>query len=254
MFKIIRSLMISTLIVLAGCGNQEKDPDAPKIVMTSPDNPPFEYIDTSSGSEKIVGFDIAVIHAIAEHLNWQIEIVPADFPSLIPALQSGRADLVIATMVPTPEREKSVDFSIPYYNAAPAFLIRAGSSIQSVSDLKNRQLGVQMGSTHEQAAKTLQQHNPEMQLVSLPRIGDLVQELKTGRIDAVLLEGPVVDSIIKNNPDLEKVESNDIQTESPAIAFPKGSPYVKEVNAAIRELQKNNVIEGMAKLWFTQTN
>lgn len=254
MFKIIRSLMLSALVILAGCGNQEQDPDAPKIVMTSPDNPPFEYVDTSSGAEKIVGFDIEVIQAIAEHLNWQIEIVPADFPSLIPALQSGRADLVIATMVPTPEREKSVDFSIPYYNAAPAFLIRSGSSIQSVADLKNRQLGVQMGSTHEQAAKILQQNNPEMQLVSLPRIGDLVQELKTGRIDAVLLESPVVEGIIKNNPDLEKVKSNEIQAESPAIAFPKGSPYVDEVNAAIRELQKNNVIEGMAKLWFTQSN
>ncbi|MEB3701657.1 Amino acid ABC transporter substrate-binding protein [Candidatus Bealeia paramacronuclearis] len=248
---IFQSIVCVLLLSLGGCGEKKKDPNAPYIVMTSPDNPPFEYVDTSSGSEKIVGFDIEMMNKIADHLGWKIEVVPADFASLIPAIQSGRADMVIASMVPTPEREKSVDFSTPYYQNSPAFLIRKGATIQGVADLTNRQVGVQLGSTHEQAAKKLSNNNEIFNVLSLTRIGDLVQELKTGRIDAVLIEKPVAEGIIANNPDLAVIDATDVQAESPAIAFPNGSPLVVPVNKAIEELKSTGVIESMAKLWFS---
>lgn len=236
-----------------GCGDNKKSPHSPYIVMTAPDNPPFEYIDTSSGTEKIVGFDIEVMHRIANNLQWNIQVVPADFASLIPALQSGRADIVIATMVPTPEREKSVDFSEPYYESSPAFLIRKGATITGIKDLTNRQVGVQLGSTYEQAAKKLSHNNNDFNILSLTRIGDLVQELKTGRIDALLIEKPVAQGIAENNPDLTVIDAEGVHPDAPAIAFPKGSPLLEPVNKTIREMKKNGVIQEMAKLWFTDS-
>lgn len=252
--RFIRGLLCIVAVILSGCGDNKKDANATKIIMTSPDNPPFEYINTSSGAENVTGFDIDVIKAIADHLGWQFEVVSADFPSLIPALQSGRADMVIAAMNPTPEREKSVDFSIPYYNNTAALLVRRGSPVGSIDDLSGHQLGVQMGSVHEQTAKQLQTTNPAISLVSLSRVGDLVQELKTGRIEAVLLEGSAAEKIVQNNSDLLNLAVNNIESKPLSIVFPKGSPNLALVNQAIETLQKDGTIQGITKLWFTDVN
>ena len=252
--SIFQAIMGVCLMVIAtSCGDNKNESKSHYIVMTAPDNPPFEYIDTTSGPERIVGFDIEVIQRIASNLQWKVQIVPADFASLIPALQSGRADMVIATMVPTPERRKSVDFSDPYYDASPAFLIRKGATITGLKDLINRQVGVQLGSTYEQTAKKLSHDNNDFNILSLTRIGDLVQELKTGRIDALLIEKPVAKGIAENNPDLAVIDAEGIHPDAPAIAFPKGSPLVAPVNKTLQEMKKNGIIEEMAKLWFTDS-
>ena len=72
--SVFKSLLCLFAVILMGCEKKERDPDAPYTVMTSPDNPPFEYTDTSTGREKIVGFDMDLIQKIADHLHWNIKI------------------------------------------------------------------------------------------------------------------------------------------------------------------------------------
>ena len=113
-----------SFLALIGCGEQEKHPEGqkPLVVITSPDNPPFEFKDTAQGGDKVIGFDMDVVEEVGERLRRPIQIVETDFAGIIPALQAGRADMAIAGLNPTEERKKSVDFSDPYMSIKKPFL------------------------------------------------------------------------------------------------------------------------------------
>lgn len=99
--------------VLAQAGaNREK-----LVMVTSADYPPYEFRDTATGKNEIIGFDVDIAKRITQELGYDLEIRDSDFNGLIPALQAGRADFVMAGMTPTPERKKNVDFSDIYYEA-----------------------------------------------------------------------------------------------------------------------------------------
>ena len=238
-----------SLLSLVGCGEKSKQPEGkkPLIVITSPDNPPFEFKDTAQGGNKVIGFDMDVIQKVSEHLGRPIKIIEADFPGLIPALQAGRADMAIAATVPTDERRKSVDFSDPYYTYKFALLVPESSSITSEKDLSDKKVGVQTGSSHEVLVHKLKENMPGMSLTSLTKIGALVQELKNGRIQALLTEDTTAHKIVASTPGL-KVIVLDIQGETPAIVFPKGSPLVAPVNEALKEMKGD--IEQLEAKWF----
>ena len=157
---------IIVLALLAGCGAVEEksststgsDASEKTLVMaTSADYPPYEYVETEKGGE-IVGFDIDVANHIAKKLGYKVEIKDMDFNGLIPALDSGKADFVIAGMTPNEERKKTVDFSDEYY-AAQQLIVTKDKAIKSVEDLEGKTVGVQLASIQEKEAdKLLKDH------------------------------------------------------------------------------------------------
>ena len=82
--------------------------------------PPFEYVDGA----KIVGFDITMGQKIASDAGANLEVVDMAFDSLIPALASGAIDFIAAGMSVTEERQKNVDFSLPYFESEQVIIIR----------------------------------------------------------------------------------------------------------------------------------
>lgn len=222
---------------LVACG-QKKDEggEKPLVVITSPDNPPYEFKDTAQGGDKIIGLDMDVIEKLSEHLDRPIQVVEADFASVIPSIQSGRADMAIAELAPTEERKKSVDYSIPYYSHKSALIVPINSSISSEHDLQGQKLAVQLGTTHEITGRNLAEKMPNMTLISLNKVGDLVQELKSGRIEAALVAGAVAEKITKSTPGLKVVNIN-VPPEELVIVFPKGSPLVAPVNEALEKIK-----------------
>lgn len=239
-----------SLMVLLGCGEQEKqNGPKPLIVIISPDNPPFEFKDTAQGGDKVIGFDVDVIHKVGEHLGRPIKIVEADFSGLIPALQAGRADMAISGFNPTDERWKSVDFSEPYHIDKEALLLLEDSGITSEKDLQGKKLGVQLGSAHETIARKWDLTMPGLSIISLNKGGELVQELKSGRLQAVLTEASVARKVALSTPGL-KVVTLDIPGDASAIAFPKGSPLVGPTNEALKAIKGD--IKQLEDKWFTQ--
>jgi len=236
------------LLALVGCKKSSDQEDiTPLIVITSPDNPPFEFKDTAQGGDEVIGFDMDMAQKLSEHLGRPVKIMEADFSAIIPALQSGRADMAISTLSPTPERCKSVDFSDPYYQQDVAFLVLEGCPITSPRGLENKVLGVQMGSTHENTGQALIKKIPALSVVSLNKGGELVQELKNKRIDAILTETCTAQRIAAATPGL-KVVPLEIEGEKLAIAFPKGSPWVKVVNEKLKNMQKD--LKTLTVKWF----
>jgi len=227
-------------------GNTAAEQDKTLTMATSADYPPYEFIRTEGGSEEIVGFDIDIARAIAEELGYEVEITNIDFNGLIPALQAGRADFVMAGMTPTEERKQNVDFSSVYYEARNTIVTRQGSGLNTADSLAGKKVGVQLGSIQEGVAKEIQGAN----VVPLNRINEIIQELKAGRIDAAIIEDTVAAGYIEANPDLEfNVIANEGEAGS-AIAFPKGSPLRDEFEPVLQQMIESGEINDLVNKWF----
>jgi arginine/lysine/histidine transporter system substrate-binding protein len=213
---------------------------------TSADYPPYEYIDTSSGSEEIIGFDIDIAKYLTEQLGYGLEVSNIDFNGLIPALQAKRADFVMAGMTPTEERKQNADFSVVYYQAKNTIMAKAGSNLTDTASLNGKKVGVQLGSIQAEDAQKIEGAN----VVPLNRINEIIQELKAGRIDAAIIEDTVAKGYAASNTDLE---FNTIPPEGPsgsAIAFPKGSELVSKFNPILEEMISSGKIEELVNKWF----
>lgn len=252
----ISSILLIGLLSACGAGGEEKSGNgAQKKVLkmgTSADYPPFEYIDTTKGNE-IIGFDVDLAKMITKELGYEFEIVDMDFTGLIPALQSGKVDFVLAGMTPTKERKKNVDFSDVYYVSRNMIVSKKGSGIKTVEDLKGKTVGVQTGSIQEGEAKKIAK-KVDMKIESRNRIPELIQEIQSGRFDAAIIEDTVAKGYLKTSGG--KLEGHTIPTNEQeagsAIAFPKGSKLRDEFNKVLQEKMKNGEVDKLIKKWFDQ--
>jgi polar amino acid transport system substrate-binding protein len=249
-------LLFMTMILLAGvlsaCGTSKTTNAANKKVLvmaTSADYPPFEYVDTAK-SDKIIGFDVDLANALGEKLGYKINVKDMDFSGLIQSLKTGQADLVLAGMTPTSDRKKNVDFSDVYYTAQHMIITKKDSNINKLEDLKGKTVGVQLGSIQEDKAKEINKTIP-INIEDRNRIPDLIEELKTGRFDAVIIENTVAKGYFDKEKDLKGFTISDNPEEAgSAIAFPKNSPLTAKFNKALEEMKKDGEMEKLVVKWF----
>lgn len=231
--KIILCLIIFSLW---GCGNEVEKKEVIRVG-TSPDYPPFEF----KKNGEITGFDIELVKKIASHLNKKVEILEFDFNSLIPALQAGKLDCAVSGFTLTPERLANVDFSDIYYQTSIAAIAKEDTDLTT---LANKKIGAQLGSIMESFAKDKQNQLPNIIISSLANNLHLLQELKLGRIDVLLLEEGQVSEILSSNPGL-KAEIFPKSGDGYAMVFAKGSDLKDQFNQALKVLQADGVIENL---------
>lgn len=249
-FLFLNFLALSiTLFYLTACKKDATSASKKEILRlaTSADNPPFEFHQTITN--QITGFDIELAHALAELLNVELEIQDMDFASIIPALLSGRADFGMATISLTEERKKNVSFSENYYIAQPASISTRNHSFSHPKDFAGMKIGVQLGSSYEQMMKKIAQEIKDIQLIPLNKIGDLIQEVKAGRIEAAVIDISPAKAYVENNKDLQATILEGYQ-ESYAIAFPKNSIWTEKFNQALMTLKKNGKLNELIAKWF----
>ena len=222
------------------------------IVGVSPDYPLFEF--TKDG--KIVGFDIDLINEIAKTMHKKIEIKEMEFSSLIPSLNSGKVDLIISSISRNSDRSDNVDFSDPYYTSTFAIITKNNHDFNSLEDLPNdAKVGVQTGTTMENFVNNYNDSvDKSLKIVSLGSNFILIEKLKLGEIDALVVEDAQAPSFIENIPELKSnaVEDNvyiDEEEGSYVIALKKDSNLTTEVNQAISKLNDNRKIEFLLKKW-----
>lgn len=112
---------------LAGCGG-EKPAEQAKVLKVGTDAAfaPFEFQDENS--KDYTGFDVDLIKAIGKQMGYQVQIQNTGFDGLIPALEAGNIDVVIAAMSITPERSAKVNFSKPYYKSGLSIVVKSGNT------------------------------------------------------------------------------------------------------------------------------
>ena len=152
MKKKVLSLVLAAVCVLsmAACGSKTEDTestgaDKETLVMaTNAEFPPYEYYE----GEDIVGIDAEFAAAIAEKLGMELKIDDMAFDSIIPAVQSGKADFGAAGMTVTDERKEQVDFSDSYYTGRQVIIVKEDNTeIAGPDDLAGKKIGVQQGTT-----------------------------------------------------------------------------------------------------------
>jgi His/Glu/Gln/Arg/opine family amino acid ABC transporter permease subunit len=216
------------------------------VMVTSADYPPYEFRDTATGKNEIIGFDVDIAKRITQELGYDLEIRDSDFNGLIPALQAGRADFVMAGMTPTPERKKNVDFSDIYYEAKNTIVAKKGSNLKKPEDLSGQKVGVQLGSIQEKEAKKFK----DVKLAPLNKTSEIIQEIKAGRIKAAIIEDTIAKGFIANNSDLEFNTIPNTEASGSAIAFPKGSKRVADFNRVLQKMKDSGELESLIKKWF----
>jgi len=241
-FKYLAFLAVS-LCFITGCQLEEK---TDLILGTSADYPPFEYIKNG----EIVGLDIDVAEKIAQQLNRNLIIKEMDFNSLIPALKSKKVDFIMAGLSVSEARAKNVTFTAPYFESQFSLLTLKNKSITDLNALGHKKIGVQLGSVMESFLKDLSDSGtvPNIQLESLPKNIPLIQNLKLGRLDGVLVEETQANAFAQANPELI-VNLLPGGQGNYAIALHKETTLLSEFNHAIESLEQSGILKQIKQKW-----
>lgn len=246
-FKSILSILSVVGLFLTACEKKSTVSKDTLTIATCADYPPYEFFQDG----KITGFDIDLMEEIAKKLGKKIDIKDMSFDSIIGALQSGRVDAAISSLNETPERKKSVDFSVEYYNGGQrVFVCFDHSVLKDIKDLKGKTVGVQMGATHEKYAKEeLTKTIPDLKITSLGKIPDLIQDMKAGRSAGFIMGSIEAIALTKNQKGFKIIP---ISGEIPglSIAFPKDSPLTASVNKIILDLIQNGFVQSLTDKWM----
>ena len=229
-------VVLMGVMMLASCGAKEKN--GKLVVGTNAAFPPFEYIGDSGEPE---GFDVALIKAIGEKLNMEVEVQDMEFDSLVTAIGS-KIDAAIAGMTVREDRLEFVDFSDPYYDAVQYVIVPTGSDIKTAADLENKTIGAQIGTTGSFIAEEI----AGVDLKTYNKPVDAVNDLVNGRLDAVITDkNPAEVFAKKYEGQVVALDGADFdfENEEYAIALPKGSELVEKVNQALEELKKDGTFD-----------
>lgn len=210
--------------------------------------PPFESMDASN---KIVGFDVDLANALCKQIDATCTFSNQSFDSLIPSLKFRRIDAVMAGMDITPEREKQVLFSTPYYDNSALFVGQKGK-VADIAALKGKKVGVQNGTTHQ---KFIMDKHPEMTTVPYDSYQNAKLDLQNGRIDAVFGDTAVVTEWLKAGPKLaaigDKVKDKDYFGTGLGIAVRQGNTELQaKFNAALAQVKKDGTYQTIYEKWF----
>jgi polar amino acid transport system substrate-binding protein len=158
--------------------------------------PPFEQ----GKAGEYTGFDIELMEAVAESIGRTAEFEDTSFDSIFLDLAQGKFDAVASAATITDEREKTVDFSNPYYLSEQAILVEEGSAIDSVEALAGLTVGVQQGTTGQEF---VEEKGEAGELRKYPQGPDAVNALKTGTVEAVVIDIPVAENAVAAEGGLE---------------------------------------------------
>jgi polar amino acid transport system substrate-binding protein len=164
-------------------------------------------------------------------------------------MEAKKVDFVMAGMTPKEERKKNADFTDIYF-VAKNIVISKNGAVKSMADLQGKKIGVQTGSIQEGKAKDLQA-TTQFTIEGRNRISELFEELKVGRVDAILVEDAVASGYLKKMPELKSVTIPEAADEAgSAIALPKGSDKTEQFNAVLKEMKENGEMDKLIKKWF----
>jgi polar amino acid transport system substrate-binding protein len=237
-------LFFLPLMALAACTGQGGSPLRVGMDMSYP---PFEKRDTQGRPE---GVSVDLARALGDNLGRSVEFENMPFDGLIPALKTGRVDVVISSMTATEERAQSIAFSEPYLRTGLCLLTSAKSEFQGIADLDfpGRKVAVVRGTTgHLWAKDNLRQ----AEVLALAKETAGVLEVTQGKADAFIYDQM---SILRNwqaNPDSTRALLKPFREESWAIALRKDDDALRaKVNAFLASYRAGGGFERLGEKWL----
>jgi len=243
------SFILLAFIFLTGCVGEKEIPvwktESILRIGTDATYPPFELVSIETGKPE--GFDIDVISSVCDVYGWTPEFIITPFDGMIPGLKSHKYDCVISAMTITPQREAIVSFSHPYYLAGQIVAVPlADTVIKSVSDLRGLNVGVQLGTTGERMAKSLD----GLSVFSFDNIGAAFIDMENGHVDAVLNDFPTTMEYIRRQGKAKTVGEL-LSTEHYGIAVRKDdSELLGKIDSALSIVKDSGEYNRINQKWF----
>lgn len=246
-------VLVASACLLTACGsNDKKDTSVSDIkdkgtmvVALNPEFAPFEFKTLVDGKDTIVGADVKIAEAIGEELGVKVKFSSMSFNNVLASLQSGKADIAISGISATPERKKAYNFSEPYYESENVVLIKKTDldKYTKTTSLDGLSVGTQKGTIQETVAS---EQLKGVKVVALTQNGEMINELKNGQIQAVVLEKPIAEGYVANNDDLtiSNITLKNDDADAYAVALPKDDDKLtKKVNKVINDLKDSGKID-----------
>jgi len=224
-------------------------PDGKLVIGIDTANPPMCYL----ADRKETGFDVEFCERLALFMNKKIEYKVIPFDGMIPALQSGKIDLIVAQMDATPEREESILFSDPYIDSSIAAMIRRDDYADApeytgFDDLKGKRIGTLTGSAFDLLAKP---YVPEHESFSYSQLNQMVAALESGKIDMFYMDLPITRFILLQRPKLTEMPVR-IPCGDYAFAFAKNKKELcGQISAEIRKMKASGELKKLQDKWFS---
>lgn len=234
----VKFLLIGAMALMLGaCGGGEKqtvlDTNRVYKVGTTAEYPPFETLENG----KIVGYDVDVIDAVAKKIGIKYEWKDMNFDGLISALQFKKIDIVIAGISSSPEREKVVNFSIPYHESKTAYIMNKNNPM-TMEELKGKTFGVDLGTSYEITARSIE----GAKVIAFSSTGGTLLALKSQKVDCIMVGEVVANEYIEKNPELVIFGYGD--GEACSIAFNKDDIALQQsFNKALAELKEDGTLK-----------
>ncbi|MGL5254474.1 MAG: basic amino acid ABC transporter substrate-binding protein [Brevinema sp.] len=214
------------------------------IVGTNAEFQPFEYLENGV----IVGFDIDLINEVALILGKQIKIENMNFDGLIPALQSKKIDLIIAGMAVTEDRKRNVAFSDIYFQTLDMRLIvkQDNMTISNVETIRNKNIGAILGFT----ADTYLTQMGDVTVSRFNGAGEAILALKSGKIDALMLDADPTKGYLAQNPDLKDFPVLGTAEEYSMALRKEDTVLLNSINKALIQLKENGKYQEIYAKYF----
>jgi len=208
--------------------------------------PPFQFASNAATAvDGVDGICIAIAKVIAEELGLQLRVIDMDFMAIIPTVQAGtRVDIGMAGMTITEERAQNVDF-IPYFNSSQVIVTAVASGIQSAADLAGLRVGVVLNYTGDIIVSYSIDGIAE--IVRSNSGAELALELINGRVDAIVIDMPPAQEIIRTHPDFIIIEDTDVfLAENFGISIRQGNTGLRiAINAIVERLIADGTIDAI---------
>ena len=206
------------------------------MIATSPDFPPFESLE----GDAVVGIEPDIMALICDKLGVEAEFVQMDFDSVLIGIQAAKYDCAMSGITVTPDRQKNMLFTDPYYNAAQVIVVTEGSPITGKADLAGKVASVQTGTTAESGCQ-----DEGIEVQAFAANADAKAALTTGKVDAWVVDNLTASQMVEAGDGLVILEEK--LTEEPyAFAFAMGSEdLVAAINEALNELMADGTVEGI---------
>lgn len=218
------------------------------VVATDPTYAPNEFVDRDGRT--IVGMDIDLINAIAEHLGLRADVQKATFDAIIPGLAARRYDVGISSFTDTRERERTVDF-VTYFRAGTSFYIRRGGpDIATLEDVCGEKVAVEKGTVQADDVRRQNESCDEpAELQVYPDQNGANLAIQSGRADVGMADSPVAAYIVQQSNGMFELDGEPYGTAPYGIALPKESGLAEAVLEAVRAMMEDGTYDEILRRW-----
>lgn len=240
-------LIVMAVAVIAGCSSSGGNDG--KLVIGIDDK--FAPMGFRDDNNEIVGFDIDYARAAAEKMGKEVAFQPIDWSAKESELSSGRIDMIWNGYTITDERKEKVLFTKPYLKNSQVVVVLAGSELSKLEDLAGKEVGLQSLSS---AADALDANPVKAELKGVSEFTDNVlalTDLKSGRLDGVVIDEVVARYYISKEPDTYKLMEESLAPEEYGVGIKKGNEeLLNELQKALDELSSDGTAAEISTKWF----